>query len=1374
MGFIVAAIAAVVNFVVAAAPAVIAFVKANIAVVAAVAAVVAAPFIGGLFSMPDIPTGGSEAERQQGVLLTTFGSEQHIPVVYGYRKVGGNITFAETGSVDNKYLWVAYALSEGPIEGLRELFLDDHQLPASIVADLNAGKTVNISEGKYKDRVQLQFSHGVYFDNPRNSQVGTWSICSEAPSWKPSMVYNGLAVIFARYEWKKIETQEDADANPFSGAIPALQTTLLGRKVASISSATDTAYGSRTERYSTNPVEHLVDYLSNPRYGKGLLSTDIDWDQALLSANKCNQRVEYVSGVYGAILTSNIVVDTAQTLMNNTKSLLATFRGYMPFSQGEYRIRVEDAGNESDILSGSATIVRTFTEDNIIDNITFSSVDKSNKYNAVKVSYVDPDDKWSNQTVIYPESESDRAYYRGLDGGRENVAEVFFPGITNYAIAKDMARLLFNKSRFQETCAFTADSSALDLEVGDNIYIQSKHLNFSTTPWRVVSLNIKNDMSVEVGCIKNQDSIYPHTRVGEEDIVEPVYVPRGATIYYPAVQTSVAVGLAPPTNAVVPVIHSPPSIIGIDPNYFASAGVNTVTVFGTNFQTGLTAVFIGDDGTSYTPTSTTRNSTGQVTLETTASMTDANQPYDIRITNSSTYGSLSAQFNNCLNIDGSAPPAVTDPVDNPPTQDPPVVEEPDEPDITPEPTDPPDEGDGPNTQPPQEPEPEPLNDILEITQSEVFTNSVGQTFVRLTGTQPQNSAYSSVKIYYKRYGGVDTVYQQVEITTKAGGGENIVFEIGPLLENFNYEFISRVKYVTGESSERVNKFFVQTTPGEIADPRDFIEAASTGWPSDPGEFTARRDNSVDNITATTLTTGGNPRDPRELEITVSQTVAYEPANYDIAGLKIYSRSITQTAFEVNEYAFTDGYQPGNEVTFTVPNDLGNRVYPGTPTDNQQNFDFVFRWYYKDGTESTKQTRYMNVPVEVSLGSYSFNPLLTTMVIKETVDDFFITIADPSAPSAAADMTINILGVGAWNQRGSDEQRFYIQPPDTSVLNDWAGMRFRSRAVIPGQDPEFEEYTETNIQISPTAGNAFYIVPTVFEQEREWVVTPMYRSSGQRVDSTQSWYGKGYVSPRGTGPDVPSILLGDNSPNWYSKFNWRQMTTADALNTIDEAFPAPPNPRVQLLKYEVNARYNQSVWGYNDRWATIEFDHRAISGYVGLNIYRRYKIASQMDNPYVKDYGTLYGLGRWERVENTTTNASGSVTLNLRMPEDYQIFNLRSSSPNLFASYYDPATYHYVGQTTIGLEILLVAVDGSGESSIGLLLPTDPGNITPGVNGYKNMLIGRRPTEVNLTDIDGYTTALQRNLSQYVSQGAKSVVYSNREKSFPNPGDLSLI
>ena len=80
-------------------------VKAVVKVVSSVVSFVTQPFLG-LFGGYDAPDAQAEADRQQGVQLTRQGSETAIPVVYGYRKVGGAITFAETGSTNNQYLWV--------------------------------------------------------------------------------------------------------------------------------------------------------------------------------------------------------------------------------------------------------------------------------------------------------------------------------------------------------------------------------------------------------------------------------------------------------------------------------------------------------------------------------------------------------------------------------------------------------------------------------------------------------------------------------------------------------------------------------------------------------------------------------------------------------------------------------------------------------------------------------------------------------------------------------------------------------------------------------------------------------------------------------------------------------------------------------------------------------------------------------------------------------------------------------------------------------------------------------------------------------------------------------------------------------------------
>ena len=114
-------------------------VKAVGKVVSTVVNFVASPFLGAL-GVPDASSKTSEEQRQQGVLIQTQGSYVNLPVIYGYRKIAGTVVYAETGAEENKYLWVAYALAEGPVEGLREVFIDDVQMPADTAGKLNAGQ----------------------------------------------------------------------------------------------------------------------------------------------------------------------------------------------------------------------------------------------------------------------------------------------------------------------------------------------------------------------------------------------------------------------------------------------------------------------------------------------------------------------------------------------------------------------------------------------------------------------------------------------------------------------------------------------------------------------------------------------------------------------------------------------------------------------------------------------------------------------------------------------------------------------------------------------------------------------------------------------------------------------------------------------------------------------------------------------------------------------------------------------------------------------------------------------------------------------------------------------------------------------------------
>ena len=1562
---------AVVAAIVAAGP--IAIIAATIAV-AAVVAYVVTPFLTPDYG--DMGAGGAMGDSQsiqQGVLVTRTGSDQSIPVIYGYRKAGGIITFAETGNTDNKYLYVAYVFCEGAVEGIQDLFIQDFQMPSSIIQELNAGKIVNVSEGKYAGRAKLQFFQGQYFSNAANSTVGSESILGDAPSWSVDMNYNGLAVMFARFEWKAVETQEDSDNNPFGGSIPELQATILGKKIADATSpnASGYTYDVAPVRYSSNPVDHLMDYLRNPRYGKGLRNSDFDWESFRKSALKCNTVVQYVdSGTSGPILTSNIVIDTGQKLLTNVKSMLSGFRAYMPDVAGKYKLKIEDAGDPDDILSGVATIVNTFDEDNIVGNIVYTGIERSAKYTSVKVGYIDPDKKWSRAEVVYPESAAARQVYINEDNGRINQGETSFIGLTNYAIAKDMARLIFNKSRYQESCSITVSSEGIELEPGDNVYIQSKLLNFGTIPWRVISISINADMTVDLACVRNKDDIYPHTRVGEEDIVLPPYIPRRAQIYYPAVQSTIPVGLVPPTHATVPRIHSAPFINAVTPTTFSSAGTNQVNILGGNYYNGVNVLFIGNDGTEYQPTSVSRLSNGLIETGTLASMTSGNQPYDVQVINNgdngsltttkfnvitvnnippvsdvpdivdppiivdpnllappevsdhtpkfaasagvtpititgnyfrpgieayffgkdgtkynavsvtrnsqrsltissigtmtssnqpysiylvndSEYGSYDVLITNSFNVDGTNPPSVTDPSNNPIVQvprsvpridsasplqvvdatetvvtlyagniypgvtaiwvgndgttyapagqerldinsyrittnsgmtnanepygirmtqrpefgatqilqnnlvnvddntvvPPPVIEVPEDPyipPVTPNPTDPPSDGDTPNDPPTDPGEAKGGDDTIDITNIDYNFHSDGLVNVTLSFAQPSNAMYEKVKGYVKR--NTSDFYQDFEIRSRPGPGNIITHSIENLFADSEYEIITRVVYNDNSGSSKVATIKVTTTASAAeagGDPVEYVTAAAGGWPSDSVISSKARDNRMGIKRGAFILAGGVPSSPRRMTITFLQDFYTGNPNADITGVKVYSKTTTATKWQSDFVLFPDNYAPGTEVTVECPAPLGFPTYPAVPTSAQQDVDFIFRWLYKGGEESTSQQR-ITLQVEYNTGVYNFDPFYGKSGRHEHSSEYYFELADLSAPAASANIFMNLTDVTPLNSRGTNEMQVYMTPPDNSVIADWAGVRFRSRPVQPGADPEFETYTQTSVKVNPVSGIAYYIVPTIFEQDREWIITPLYRdpSTGERVDSTESWFGSGYISDRTSGRDIPSTGI-----RWYNKFNWRRMKTAEALKTIDLAFPAPANPAVDITGFYTNSNGDQ--YGGYWAWAEITFDHRKVANYTGIDIYRRKNKSAQFTNS-----SNFRHLNTWEKVQYNTVNNSGSQTIILRAAlEDSRngYFNPAaavSSSNAVFQSYAKRGpSYYYVDTKSVEYtEFLIVTRTTAGTSTVAMHLQPALGNRFNTVK--RDELAGSRADEVLLTNYTGvHLTALELNLEQ---------------------------
>lgn len=978
-------------------------VKAVGNVLSAVVNFVASPFMG-LFGMPDTPSNNTEAERITGVLVQRQGTNVNIPVVYGFRKVAGTVVFAETGSDNNKYLWVAYVLSEGPCEGVHQVWINDILIPNANVIQLNNQQLATITDttNKLAGKTQLQMYKGLLLNTPSQTNVGAAvkaGIFAGSPSFTNTMHYNGLCTIFARYEWKEPSNNEEANNNPFGGGIPELKVTLLGRKITPLLSSNpeSSEYGTVAQQnaqvYSTNPAEILLDYLRNPFYGKGLVNSDIDWSSWKIAAAKCNQQVTYITGVTGPILKVDYVLDTGQTIFNNVKLLLQNFRAYMPYSRGKYVLKIEDAGNATDILSGSTDIVASFDKDNLHGDITYTGIDRASKYNQVVVRYVDPDNFWSEQTVVFPTSESERQRLQSIDGGRENKGEFTFAGVTNYAIAYDMARLLFNKSRYQDSLNFTVSSQGFELEPGDSVYLNANILKFgdnpnaNAIPWRIVSTKLNDDFTFSVGCVRNPDFIYPHVRAGEIDYKYAAYVPKGATRYYPPEPQGIPIGLRPPTGAPI----SP-----TDPNL---------------------------------PPTTPGTGTG----------------------------------------------ALTDEVS--------------------------------------------INSMTSITRN-------GQFYGAFAFNQPNNAMYGGVTVFWRQNITSATTWNQLEVNIRPGPGLPITFEIGPLVNNTQYVLGTRVKYTSGESSVRTTAWtFNVGTVGS---------GGGGGTPTPPTTpVVTTKDNFMSYVYGVTVPNGTStatftPKSPRLLRFTVRQDMALG-ANAGLNALEIFFKRTQNAKWSYIKRPLTE--QQGSDVNFDLT--CGLPVYPLVPGVDApaavDNYDFIFRWAYSDGTSSTFQWRAVNANVEWA-GSYLF-PVFGNSVgqifAKELSSSYVPEIAGPNDIVETRNISINLFYVkdneGNIVNPTDPRIKFYVNPPVVADRINWAGIRVYRRKAGIGNSITYVDTQPAIYYLGEWRAEA----GITFDEVWEYVIVPLVYYGDSIAEAFNGFYVSGLIHNRARQAGYPP------DGNWLS-------------------------------------------------------------------------------------------------------------------------------------------------------------------------------------------------------------------------------------------------
>jgi len=479
--------------------------------------------IGWLFARsmkPDVPDFGTNdfEETERGILLNKQSNNACVPVVYGERLIGGTRVFIETSGTDNTYLYVALVLSEGEVNSIEEIRVDDKVVTFDGALTHGTVREVASSDSNfYKDstsHIQIQAFMGT------DDQVAS-SVLTPLSSWGSNHRLRGICYLALRFKWNQ----------DVFGGIPVVQAKVKGKKIVTLASN----LSEQTASFSTNPAFCLLDYLRNERYGKGIATSSLDLQSFYDASQVCVTQVTPFSGGSDInLFDCNAVVDTSKKVIDNVRDIIKGMRGYLPYVQGKYKLVIETTGTASVSL----------TEDDIIGGYALASPTKNNKFNRVIVSFVNPDRNYQVDEVQFPPiddsglaSADQHATMKTADGGFLLEGRFDFRTITSPYQAEELAEVILRRSRESLGLSINCGFKAYELHIGDIVNVTLSSLGFSSKAFRVLSMTFREDYTIDLNLVEYQASHYTFATKGQVASTPSTTLPSPFTIQPPSAIT---------------------------------------------------------------------------------------------------------------------------------------------------------------------------------------------------------------------------------------------------------------------------------------------------------------------------------------------------------------------------------------------------------------------------------------------------------------------------------------------------------------------------------------------------------------------------------------------------------------------------------------------------------------------------------------------------------------------------------------------------------------------------------------------------------------------------------------------------------------------
>lgn len=427
-------------------------------------------------------------------------TDNKVPRLYGRNYTGGIITDAEIKEQNKKmtYVLVISEYNDGDVWTVNNVYRDDKRL-------IFGGSTLDSVSSTY-DANQ-----------------------TSAESWRDTFkvrVYAGNA-----YAQAQIfpAAQEDDARNLFDNwTINNSMEDLVFAVVEVLYNDNQGVFGLGSFTFDlTNSVSEpsnvLLDYLQNPRYGPGI--TNLDMSSFTEWAALCNQSVSYYN-------SSNTFTTRPRYRINGALSMFDTVKDNISKvcqNGGAFFTFNSKTGNYGVVPLRAATTeekANAWTFDNAIitSKVQITSTELFSLYNQMTVEY--PSVAQRDQTsTVYVDTPTSQRHPNEPD----NPLNFKLMMTNSRSQAYNLANIDLRQGRLSQIIQFTADYSALQVDVGDVVKVDLAEYGWSDKLFRVMRLRELEDadgaLSVECTLLEYADSVYDHTI--EADDLDLTNTPTG-------------------------------------------------------------------------------------------------------------------------------------------------------------------------------------------------------------------------------------------------------------------------------------------------------------------------------------------------------------------------------------------------------------------------------------------------------------------------------------------------------------------------------------------------------------------------------------------------------------------------------------------------------------------------------------------------------------------------------------------------------------------------------------------------------------------------------------------------------------------------------